>query len=204
MGFYTERILPYLLDFSLSDPAIGAYRQDVLAQVSGQVLEIGFGTGLNLSYYPDHVRRLATVDPNPGVHRLAQKRIDAAAIAVDHHLLSGESLPMADHTFDSVVSTFTLCSIPRVEKALGEIYRVLKPGGQFFFLEHGLSPDPSIQQWQHRLTPLQKRIADGCHFNRDIRQLVGQQFDTVTLEAAYAKPLPRIAGYLYQGVATRQ
>ncbi|TVP63184.1 MAG: class I SAM-dependent methyltransferase [Leptolyngbya sp. LCM1.Bin17] len=204
MGFYSERILPYLLDFSLSDPTLGEYRRQTLAQVSGQVLEIGFGTGLNLSYYPDAIRQIVTVDPNPGVHRLAEKRIAQGAIAVDHHILGGETLPMDNHTFDSVVSTFTLCSIPRVDQALGEIYRVLKPGGRFFFMEHGLSPEPGVQAWQHRLTPLQKRMGDGCHLDRNIQQLVEQQFDTVAITADYAKPLPRIVGYLYRGVATKQ
>lgn len=203
MGLYNDRILPYLIDFSMADSILGRYRREVLADVSGDVLEIGFGTGLNLPYYPDQVHQIVTVDPSPGVHRLAQKRIDASPIAVDHRMLSGEALPMADHSFDSVVSTFTLCSIPQIEQALAEIYRVLRPGGRFFFIEHGLSDEPSIQTWQHRLTPLQKRIAGGCHFNRDMRQLIEQQFDQVELEAAYAKHVPKVAGYFYQGVALK-
>ncbi|MEP0903233.1 class I SAM-dependent methyltransferase [Nodosilinea sp. FACHB-13] len=188
----------------MADSILGSYRRDVLADVSGDVLEIGFGTGLNLPYYPDQVRQIVTVDPNPGVHRLAQQRINASPITVDHRMLSGEALPMADHSFDSVVSTFTLCSIPKIEQALAEIYRVLKPGGRFFFVEHGLSDEPSIQAWQHRLTPLQKRIAGGCHFDRDMGQLIEQQFDQVELEAAYAKQVPKVAGYFYRGVAIKQ
>lgn len=203
MGLYNDRILPYLIEFSMADSILGRYRRDVLADVSGDVLEIGFGTGLNLPYYPDPVQQIVTVDPSPGVHRLAQKRIDASPIAVDHRMLSGEALPMADHSFDSVVSTFTLCSIPKIEQALAEIYRVLRPGGRFFFVEHGLSDEPSIQTWQHRLTPLQKRIAGGCHFDRDMRQLIERQFDQVTLEAAYAQKVPKVAGYFYQGVAVK-
>lgn len=204
MGLYNEKILPYLIDFSMAGAALEQYRQDVLANVSGEVLEIGFGTGLNLPYYPDQVRQIVTVDPSPGVHRLAQKRIDASPITVDHRMLSGEALPMADCTFDSVVSTFTLCSIPNIEQALAEIYRVLKPGGRFFFVEHGLSDEPGIQKWQNRLNPLQKRIAGGCHINRDMGQLIRQQFDQVEVEAAYAKQVPKVAGYFYKGVATRQ
>ncbi|WP_242026844.1 class I SAM-dependent methyltransferase [Phormidium tenue] len=187
----------------MADSILGSYRREVLADVSGDVLEIGFGTGLNLPYYPDPVRQIVTVDPNPGVHRLAQQRIDASPITVDHRMLSGEALPMADHSFDSVVSTFTLCSIPNIEQALAEIYRVLRPGGRFFFVEHGLSDEPSVQVWQHRLTPLQKRIAGGCHFDRDMGQLIEQQFDQVELKAAYAQKVPKFAGYFYRGVAVK-
>jgi len=203
MGFYSQRILPYLLDWSLSDPTIAQYRQEVLANVTGEVLEIGFGTGLNLSYYPESIEKLVAIDANPGVHILAQKRIQKSHITVDHRVLNGENLPMADNTFDSVVSTWTLCSIAKVEQALQEIYRVLKPGGKFFFVEHGLSNEPQVQIWQNRLTPIQKVIADGCHFNRNIRQLVEKQFDMVTLKEFYAEKTPKFVGYLYQGVATK-
>ncbi|TVQ13127.1 MAG: class I SAM-dependent methyltransferase [Leptolyngbya sp. DLM2.Bin27] len=204
MGLYNEKVLPYLIDVSMSDAILGRYRQAVLADVSGEVLEIGFGTGLNLPYYPDHVKQITTVDPSPGVHRRAQKRIDASPITVDHRMLSGEALPMGDRTFDSVVSTFTLCTIPQIEKALAEIYRVLKPGGRFFFVEHGLSPDPGIQTWQNLLTPIQKRIAGGCHFNRTMQPLIEHQFDQVQIDAAYAQQVPKVAGYFYVGVATKE
>jgi ubiquinone/menaquinone biosynthesis C-methylase UbiE len=203
MGFYSRRILPYLLDWAMSDQNLAKYRQEVLADVQGEVLEIGFGTGLNLSYYPENIHKIIAIDANPGVNALAQKRLQASSITVDYRVLNGENLPMADKTFDSVVSTWTLCSIANVEQALKEIYRVLKPGGRFFFVEHGLSNQSPIQVWQNRLTPLQKIIADGCHFNRDIRQLVENQFDTVTLEEFYADKMPKIAGYLYKGVAIK-
>jgi ubiquinone/menaquinone biosynthesis C-methylase UbiE len=203
MGFYSQRILPYLLDWSLSTPIIAKYRQEVLADVKGEVLEIGFGTGLNLSYYPDDIYKIITVDPNPGVHTLAQKRVQASSITVEHQIISSETLPMADNSFDTVVSTFTLCSIPKVEQAIREVYRVLKPEGKFFFLEHGLSKEPQIQVWQNRLTPLQKVIGDGCHLNRNIRQLVENQFNNVTLDEFYLENLPKIAGYLYKGVANK-
>lgn len=203
MGFYSQRILPYLIDWSLSDSSLIKYRQEVLASVEGEVLEIGFGSGVNLSYYPEHIRKIITVDVNPGIHALAQKRIQASSITVDHHILNGEKLPMADHTFNSVVSTWTLCSIENVEQALKEIYRVLKPGGRFFFIEHGLSNEPNVQVWQNRLTPFQKRIAGGCHLNRNIRQLVEKQFDIVRLEEFYAEKTPKILGYMYKGIATK-
>ena len=203
MGFYSEKILPYLLDWSLSASYLAKYRQEILADVKGEVLEIGFGTGLNLSYYPDSIDKLVAIDANPGVHKIAQKRVQTSQITVDCRVLNGEKLPMADNTFDSVVSTWTLCSIAKVEQALEEVYRVLKPGGKFFFIEHGLSQEPQVQKWQNRLTPIQKVIADGCHLNRNIRQLVERQFDTVTLKEFYAEKIPKFVGYLYQGVATK-
>ncbi len=204
MGIYNERILPYLIDLSMADGILGDYRREALAQVTGDVLEIGFGTGLNLPYYPHGIGQITTVDPSPGVHRLAQKRIAASSIAVDHLMISGEVLPMADQSFDSVVSTFTLCSVPNIEQALAEIYRVLKFGGRFFFVEHGLSDDPAVQTWQNRLTPLQKRIAGGCHFNRPMGDLIERQFDQVELNAAYAEKVPKVAGYFYRGTAIKQ
>ena len=203
MGFYSQKILPYLLDWSLSISSVSKYRQEVLANVEGKVLEIGFGTGLNLSYYPENIRKIITIDNNPGVHKLAQKRIGQSSITVDHRILSGENLPMADNTFDSVVSTWTLCSIQKVEQALKEIYRVLKPGGKFFFIEHGLSNEPEIQVWQNRLNPVQKVIGDGCHLNRNIRKIIEQQFSEVNLEEFYLENEPKFLGYTYKGIATK-
>jgi ubiquinone/menaquinone biosynthesis C-methylase UbiE len=134
---------------------------------------------------------------------LAQKRIQESSLTVDHRVLNGESLPMPDHSFDSVVSTWTLCSIRHVEQAIAEVYRVLKPGGRFFFVEHGLSNDPSIQIWQRRLTPIQKVIADGCHLDRNIHQLIQTAFNAVTLTQFYSDALPKAIGYFYNGVATK-
>jgi ubiquinone/menaquinone biosynthesis C-methylase UbiE len=204
MGFYSQVVFPRLLDWGMSSPDIEKYRQEVLAEVSGEVLEIGFGTGLNIPHYPKHIQKLTTIDVNPGMNALAQKRIDASGIEVDNQLLNGESLPMPDNTFDSVISTWTLCSIAKVNLALQEIYRVLKPGGRFFFIEHGLSNEPKIQVWQNRLTPVQKIIADGCHLNRSMQQLIENYFETVKLEQFYAPDLPKVMGYMYKGVATKR
>ena len=203
MGFYSQKIFPYLLDWSLSDSTFNQYRQEVLAEVEGEVLEIGFGTGLNLSFYPDAINEIITVDNNPGVHKLAQKRIDKSSITVDHRILSGENLPMSDNSFDSVVSTWTLCSIEKVEQAVNEIHRVLKPGGKFFFIEHCLSNEPSIQTWQNRLNPIQNVIADGCNLNRNIRSIVKQQFSQLNVEEFYADKTPKFMGYMYKGVAVK-
>lgn len=203
MGFYSQKILPYLLDWTMSDRSLAQYRQNVLANVTGNVLEIGFGTGLNLSYYPDEIHKIVAIDANPGISKLAQKRIKESSITVDHRILNGEALPMPDQTFDSVVSTWTLCSIANVEQALQEIYRVLKPGGRFLFVEHGLSNEPNVQVWQNRLNPVQKVIGDGCNLNRNIRELVERKFDSVAIEEFYADKTPKILGYLYQGTATK-
>ena len=203
MGFYSQKLFPYLMDWSMSGSGLAQYRRSTLAEVEGEVLEIGFGTGLNLPYYPDRIQKIVTIDPNSGVHKLAQQRIESSGIAVEHLMLKSEALPMADNSFDSVVSTFTLCSIANVEQALREIHRVLKPGGKFFFVEHGRSRESSVQVWQDRLTPLQKIIADGCHLNRNIRQLVEQQFGAVTVDEFYGENLPKFVGYLYQGSATK-
>lgn len=203
MRFYSQVIFPRLLDWSLSDPVLAKYRQELLANVTGEVLEIGFGTGLNLLYYPSGIRKITTVDVNPGMNALANKRISDSEITVEQLLLSSENLPMADNTFDSVVSTWTLCSIANVQQALKEIYRVLKPGGRFFFVEHGLSDKPNVQVWQHRLTPIQKVIADGCHLNRDIQKLVEQHFDCLELKQFTPENFPDLVAHLYQGVATK-
>jgi ubiquinone/menaquinone biosynthesis C-methylase UbiE len=198
MGFYSR-----LMDWSMSNPLIAEYRKEVLANVQGEVLEIGFGTGLNLSYYPYHVEKITTIDANSGMQAIAEPRIRDSSIQVEYRVLNGESLPMPDNTFDSVVSTWTLCSIAKVDRAIAEIHRVLRPGGKFFFIEHGLSRDLNVQIWQNRLTPLQKIIADGCHLNRNIQQLVENHFSDVAVEQFYVEHLPKVGGYMYKGVATK-
>jgi ubiquinone/menaquinone biosynthesis C-methylase UbiE len=187
----------------MSAANFNAYRQELLANASGDVLEIGFGTGLNLSYYPEEIEKLIAIDANPGVLSIAQKRIQASQISVQQQLLNGENLPMLDNTFDTVVSTWTLCSITNVEKAIQEIYRVLKPGGKFIFIEHGLSSETQVQVWQNRLTPLQKIIGDGCHLNRNIKQLIASKFESVNVKEFYAEGIPKVFSYFYQGIATK-
>jgi ubiquinone/menaquinone biosynthesis C-methylase UbiE len=193
------------MDRAMSGPEFAEYRKQVLGEAQGEVLEIGFGTGLNLAYYPRTVQKISTVDPNPGMNSLALKKIKASHIQVEQHIMSSEQLPFADGSFDTIVSTWTLCSIGKVEQALREMRRVLKPEGRFLFIEHGLSPDPKVQVWQHRLTPLQKKLADGCHFDRNIKQLIEQQgFHFQSLKEFYVEGFPKYSGYMYQGSATRQ
>jgi ubiquinone/menaquinone biosynthesis C-methylase UbiE len=204
MGFYAQVIVPLLCDFGLDRPFVARYRRELLSHASGNILEIGFGTGLNLPHYPAHVRKVTTVDPNVGMYRRARRRIKQAGVEVDQRLLGGERLPFEDNRFDCAVSTFTLCSIEDVGQALAEVYRVLKAGGKVLFLEHGLSPEPGVQKWQRRLNWLQVRLAGGCHLDRDMRALVSAQpFASVRIDEFYFEKTPKTHGYMYRGIATK-
>jgi ubiquinone/menaquinone biosynthesis C-methylase UbiE len=165
MGLYSRYIFPRILEALLTTPEITAYRREVLTATQGEVLEIGVGTGLNFPCYPNHIKQLTTIDTNPAMHTFATRRAQNRGLEVRHTVLSAERLPFADNSFDTVVSTWTLCSIPNVETALQEVRRVMKPGGQFLFCEHGASPDPQIRRWQDRLTPINKILGDGCQSN---------------------------------------
>ncbi len=202
MGIYTRYIMPRLLDKSLDVPAVTRLRQEALRNARGRVLEIGFGTGLNLPCYGVDVTRLSTVEPNPGMNRLAQKKITSHSFPVEHHRLHGENLPFAGASFDTVVSTFTLCSIAGLSQALSEIRRVLQPEGRFIFVEHGMSPDLTVQKWQRRLNPLQKKLFDGCHLDRDIKSLLEEAgFHIDDLRCFYAGLGPKPMDYIYTGSA---
>jgi ubiquinone/menaquinone biosynthesis C-methylase UbiE len=204
VGFYSQAILPRLCDFLLDTPLVIEQRRQLLAHAGGSVLEIGFGTGLNLPHYPAQVRKITAVDPNPGMRRLAQKRIQATPIDIDPHLLAGERLPFADNAFDCVVSTFTLCTIDDVGQALREVYRVLKPGGHYLLLEHGLSPEPRVQKWQRRFNWLQMRLGDGCRLDRNMRELVQDNpYTSVEIDEFYLGKLPKTHGYMFRGKATK-
>jgi ubiquinone/menaquinone biosynthesis C-methylase UbiE len=204
VGFFSQVIFPRLCDLVMSNPFVARHRQKLLTEAHGEVLEIGFGTGLNLPYYPDQIRKLTTVDPNPGMYRIAQRRIQQSSIEIEQRVCSGERLPFEDNHFDCAVSTFTLCSIPDVEQALREAYRVVKPGGRFLFLEHGLSPEPRVQKWQRRLNWLQIRLASGCHLDRNMKQLVAAQpFALVDVDELYLERTPKTHGYLYRGIAVK-
>jgi ubiquinone/menaquinone biosynthesis C-methylase UbiE len=204
MGFYSRAVFPLLCDFALNREFVARHRRELLAGASGRILEIGFGTGLNVPHYPPNVHKLTTVEPNVGMHRRAEKRIRQRGIEVDQRIIGSERLPFEDGSFDCVVSTFTLCSIEQVEQALGEVYRVLKAGGQFLFLEHGLSPEPKVRKWQHRLNWLQKRLAGGCHLDRDMRALVSAPpFCSMKIDEFYLEKTPKISGYLYRGIAAK-
>jgi SAM-dependent methyltransferase len=204
VGLYSQWVFPLLCDLALSKPFVATHRRRLLASATGNVLEIGFGTGLNLPCYPPDIRKITTVDPNAGMHRRAMRRIRQTGIAVEHHTASGERLPFGDEIFDCVVSTFTLCSIPQVNPAIAEVYRVLRPGGRLLFLEHGLSPEPAVQKWQHRLNGLQSRLGDGCRLDRPIKDLIcAHPFSVVEATEFYLDRTPKTHGYVWCGSATK-
>lgn len=179
-------------------------RREALSSVHGRVLEIGFGTGINLDYYPPGIESIVAVDSNPGVATLAARRAAATGIDVEHHPLSAERLPFDSGSFDTVVSTFTLCSIPDLQRALAEVRRVLRSGGELVFLEHGLSPDPGVARWQRRLNPAWKVVGDGCHLDRDTSvelRRSGLKIDHV--RNFYLPKSLKFAGYMYLGAAQR-
>jgi ubiquinone/menaquinone biosynthesis C-methylase UbiE len=205
MGLWREWVFPRFMDFTARDnEEIKSLRSRALARADGRILELGFGTGLNLPHYPPQVRRIVAVDPNPGMATLARRRMATLPIEVEHHQITAEELPFASASFESVVCTLTLCSIPRVESALREVRRVLKPGGQFLFFEHGRHPDPAVSKWQDRLNGIWGKVFDGCHINRDMRALVAQSGLALTqLENPVMTAVPRPVGYCYLGRAER-
>lgn len=203
MPFYTERVLPRLVHWTLSGGEFRGLRQKYLAGLSGNVLEVGFGSGLSLPHYSGRVSKLFAVEPSSGARNLARKAIAAAPFPVEFAGATAESIPLPDASLDAAVSTWTLCTIPDVERALGEIRRVLKPGGTFRFIEHGRSPEPRVARWQDRLTPLQKRLAGGCHLNRRIGELIaGAGLRLERLDNFYVRG-PKIGTYMYAGAAEK-
>jgi SAM-dependent methyltransferase len=204
VGLYSRVVFPWLCDCLLGRPFLAKYRRELLAAADGDVLEVGFGTGLNLPHYPPHVRKITAVDPNVGTQRRAQRRTQRSGVEVDWRALECERLPFADGSFDCVVSSWVLCSIDDVSQALGEVYRVLRPGGRFLFLEHGLSPDPRVRKWQRRLNWLEYRLGGGCRLDRDIRALLAAQpFAGVDVGEFDLEKLPRTHGHMYRGVARK-
>ncbi len=204
MGLYSRFIFPQFYDCLMDKPFWAPHRERQLASAEGEVLEIGIGTGLNLPHYPPHVKRIITADPNPGMNKKLRRRIEQTGIEVDQHVISSESLPFDDTRFDCIVSTLTLCSIPDVERAVGELFRVLKPGGRILFLEHGVSPDEKVARWQKRLNWFQRRVGGGCILTLDVRGLLAAQpFTVVDIDNFYMPQTPRTHGYMYQGVARK-
>ena len=204
MGFYPRHVFPMLCDCLMGLPALAELRKSALADVGGDILEVGFGTGRNLAHYPEHVRKIPTVDPNPGMNKLAVKRIAASGIEVDQRTIGGETMPFDEGTFDYVVSTWTMCSIPDIGRARGEVYRVLRPGGRLVFLEHAQSEDPEALAWQRRLNPIERVLPDGCRLVLDVEATVrGQPFRRVEVERFVMEKLPRTHGTMYRGSAVK-
>lgn len=190
--FYQQRIFPHLLNKVMQTPSMMDARAELLRKVKGQVLEIGFGTGLNLPFY--QVEQLIALEPNTDLYQLAQKNVLDAPFNVQHIQASAEKLPFADHSIDQIVSTWTLCSIANLQQALAEIYRVLKPEGTFHLVEHVQYHDhPTLKKLQNILTPMQKVIADGCHLNRNIElDLSNANFKFVEKYYFDADELPKV------------
>jgi len=202
MGFYREHILPRLTHLAMSTKETTRQRQQALVGVTGEVLELGIGSGLNLPHYPPGVRRVVGIEPSVTAARMAEQRIRTAGFPVEILPGGAESVAVDEGRFDAVVSTFTLCTIPDVAGALATVRRALRPGGRFFFLEHGLSSEPRVQRWQRRLEPLQKRIGGGCHLTRDPRALIESAgFAVSGLDTFYADG-PKAFSFLYRGVGT--
>lgn len=179
-------------------------RQSLVSQASDAVLEIGFGTGANFKFYPSQIHSITAIDPNPGMIPLARSSMTEGVIPVHLALASAEALPFPSSSFDTVVSTMTLCSVPLPSKAMQELLRVVRPGGRFLFLEHGQSPDRSVRRWQDGLTPVWKYLGDGCHVNRPIVQMIQAQGWTVTaLENFYLPGVPKAFAYFSQGMAVK-
>jgi ubiquinone/menaquinone biosynthesis C-methylase UbiE len=203
MGFYEHQVVPRLIDLVMRRGELTPIRARVAASLDGEVLEVGFGSGLNVPHYPPAVTQVRAVDPATVGRELAADRVAASSVPLKYVGLDGQALSVESASVDHVLTTWTLCSIPDVDRALSEIRRVLRPGGSFHFVEHGRSPDRKVAGWQDRLTPMQRRVAGGCHLNRPIDQLVRKSgLEVIHLENYYAKG-PRPFGYMFEGVATK-
>jgi ubiquinone/menaquinone biosynthesis C-methylase UbiE len=202
MGVYAERVLPRIINVACGAKQSRPLRERVCAGLHGRVVEIGFGTGHNVPFYPDTVERVAAVEPSQLGWKLARDRVSASPVPVEQSGLDGQSLPFPDDSFDTALSTWTLCTIPDPVLALTEVRRVLRPGGTLHFIEHGLAPDESVQRWQHRLEPLNKRMFGGCHLSRPILELLQTAGFTVQdVDVFYEKGAPKSMGADSLGVA---
>ena len=201
-SWYDRHLLPYVIDLACGVKPVRRQRQKVVPQASGRVLEVGIGTGRNLAYYDkSRISALVGVDPALQMHRLARKRSARAGLPVELVGLSAEKLPLPDASFDSIVLTYTLCSIPDPVPAVREMRRVLKPGGKLLFCEHGLAPDEGVRRWQRRLNPLWGRIGGGCHLDRDIPALLRAGGFTLPDVHTMYLPGPRPLTFNYWGEA---
>ena len=201
MSFYEDRILPHLVNLAMRNHRLLPYRERVVAGAEGRVLEIGIGSGLNLPFYAPRVREVLGLEPAPRLIAMARGAAKKTAIPVTLLQGSAEAIPLDDASIDTVVFTWTLCSIPDPALALHEMRRVLKPSGRLLFVEHGQAPEANVRRWQDRLTPAWKRIAGGCHLNRPIRTLIETNgFDMLKIETGYMRG-PKPMTFIYEGYA---
>lgn len=205
MGFYDTYILPHIINRTCSVGQVMKLRQRVIPRATGVVLEVGMGSGINLPLYDSsQVIKVYGLEPSEGMRRKAQSNLRSSPVEVEWLDLPGEAIPLSDNSVDTIVLTFTLCTIPDWEKALQQMFRVLRPGGRLLFCEHGQSPEPGVAKWQNRVTPGWKKIAGGCHLNRPIADYLKQAGFTIKeLENLYMPKAPKIAAYIYIGLAAK-
>ena len=195
MGIYREHMLPRIVNAACGMKNAEPLRRRACEGLEGEVVEIGFGSGLNVPFYPDRVDRVAAVEPADVGWKLAGKRLRASSVPVQRAGLDGQSLPFEDDSYDAALSTWTLCTIPDVATALREVRRVLKPGGTLHFIEHGLAPDERVRRWQRRLEPMQKRVFGGCHLTRPIVPLLEDAgFEITDVDVFYEDGTPKVVG----------
>jgi SAM-dependent methyltransferase len=204
VGWYENRVLPRLIDRSLGERTTGALRERVCAGLTGDVVELGFGSGLNLPHFPAAVTGVAAVEPSDAAWRLAADRVGATSVHVRRSDVDGQALSAPDGAYDSALSTWTLCTVPDAAAALAELHRVLRPGGTLHFVEHGLAPDEPVRRWQRRLEPLQKRLFGGCHLTRPIVEMVtGAGFTITDVDVFYEPVAPKWFTAFSLGTAVR-
>lgn len=202
MGLYVEHVLPRLMARSMETEMLAPLRRRVCAGLSGDVIELGFGSGANVAHYPAAVERVWAVEPSETALRLAAERIEASPARIERGDLDGQRLGAPDAAFDHALSTLTLCTVPDAAAALAELRRVLKPGGTLHFLEHGLADDESVRRWQRRLDPVHRRVAGGCRLPRAIRPLLEESgFRVAAVDSFYLPSVPRVYGYMTVGLA---
>ncbi|MHB1209846.1 MAG: class I SAM-dependent methyltransferase [Acidimicrobiales bacterium] len=203
MGIYKDHIVPRIVNWTCSSAGIARWRQKVCAGLSGDVVEIGFGSGTNVAHYPEAVRHVFAVEPAPIARKLARKRIEHSSVAIEHIGTDGQRLALADESCDAALVTFTLCTIKDPHAALLELFRVLKPGATLHFLEHGIAPDDATARWQRRLNGIEQRVADGCQLIRDPLAMVREAgFEIQWSEQRFVRG-PKPWSYFSVGVAIK-
>lgn len=203
MSFYDEHILPHVINMACGTKPVLKQREKIVPHAEGRILEIGMGSGINIPYYnPDKVEKVWGLEPSEGMRRKAEPRVAAAPFDLEWLGLPGEEIPLDDNSADTIVLTYTLCTIPDWRAAVTQMRRVLKPGGKLLFSEHGKAPDAAVLAWQNRINPLWMKMAGGCHLNRDIPKLLREGgFDIKQLDSMYVPSTPKVAGFTYWGYA---